>query len=81
MDKPTNLESVQVKRLASVGKKLRQQISTESSSGVSTKQALVYFGIVVACFVVIYPRMIHPMVKMALGFGGNSNSENAKKGM
>lgn len=43
--------------------------SNMEESGITSKQALIYAAIVLACFGAVYPRMIHPMLKMALGFG------------
>lgn len=41
----------------------------EDSGGVSNFQLCMYIGLVVVCFIVVYPRMVHPMLKIALGFG------------
>lgn len=60
-----------------VGKASPTVDGESNPGGVSSKQALIYFGIVIACFIVVYPRMIHPMVKMAFGFGGSPDSDKA----
>lgn len=66
----------------SLKKRTGPSLNTEPSvemTGVSTKQTLMYIAIVVACFVVVYPRMIHPMIKIALGFGEKPESANTAR--
>ena len=58
----------------------RRPESAVEESGISTKQALIYAAIVLACFGAVYPRMIHPMVKMALGFGPSSQQTQKQPG-
>ncbi|KAF6019918.1 hypothetical protein EB796_021777 [Bugula neritina] len=59
----------------------KQHVNTSSEpeyTGITTQQALIYFAIILACFVVVYPKMIHPMLKYALGFQEPPPTESKK---
>lgn len=58
----------------------KQRSQTEEDGGITNRQALMYFGLVVVCFAVLYPRIIHPLLKNALGFGENETEKPQEYG-
>lgn len=49
-------------------KSKKESSENDNDGGLSTKQIIFYGVIVLVCFITIYPRMIHPMIKMAFGY-------------
>lgn len=49
-------------------KSKKESTVDDNEGGISKKQIILYGAVVIVCFITIYPRMIHPMIKMALGY-------------
>lgn len=58
----------------------KKKETDDEDPGISNKQAMIYIAIVVVCFATLYPKMIHPMVKAALGLTEDSQAKEMRNG-